>query len=62
MNVGAFTPEAFGTARPRALQTWHCTATRARVEIVRRDFAGAAVFTYARDEFLVDGALPAPAV
>jgi hypothetical protein len=62
VNVGVFTPRAFGAARPRGLETWHCTATRQRVEIVRQDFSGRTAFTYAREVFLVDGRLPAPAL
>jgi hypothetical protein len=61
-NIGVFTPAAFGDARPRGLETWHCTATRHRVEIVRRDFSKTIAFAFPREEFLVDGRLPAPAV
>jgi hypothetical protein len=61
-NVAIFTPSAFGAARPRSVETWHCTANRQRVEVVRRDFFGDQSFTFARDEFLVDGRLPAPAL
>jgi hypothetical protein len=61
VNVGVFTPQAFAGARPRAFETWHCTATRQRVEVVKRDFVDAVAFTFDRDEFLVDGALPSPA-
>jgi hypothetical protein len=62
VNVGIFTPTVFGAARPRDFEAWHCTATRQRVECVRRDFFDATVFTFPRDDFLVDGRLPAPAV
>lgn len=62
VNVGVFAPEAFGNAKPRGLDTWHCTTTRDRVEIVRRDYFQASAFTFARSEFLVDGTLPAPAL
>lgn len=61
-NIGVFTPRAFGAARPRGLETWHCTASRARVEVVRRDFFEAVAFSFPREEFLVGGALPAPAL
>lgn len=60
-NVGVFLPAAFGAARPRLLETWHCTASRALVEIVRRDFFEIVAFTFSREEFLVDGQLPLPA-
>jgi hypothetical protein len=61
-NVGIFTPAVFGVARPRALETWHCTAERQRVEVVRRDFFDERSFTFLREEFLVGGRLPVPAV
>jgi hypothetical protein len=61
VNVGAFTPAVFGAARPRGFETWHCTATRRRVEIVRRDFSETTAFVFPRDEFLVRGRLPVPA-
>jgi len=62
VNVGAFAPIVFGSAKPRGLETWHCTATRARVELVKRDYFGRETFVYARERFLVKGVLPAPAV
>ena len=60
-NVGIFTPAAFGAARPRSFETWHCTASQERVEVVRRDFFEERSFTFPRGEFLVGGRLPAPA-
>lgn len=62
VNVGLFTPVAFGAARPRDFEAWHCTTTRRRIECVRYDFFDTAVFTFPREDFLVDGRLPAPAV
>ena len=61
VNVGAFTPEVFGRAKPRDIETWHCTATRALVEVAKRDYFGHEVHAFTRAMFLVDGALPAPA-
>lgn len=61
-NVAAFTPAAFGKARPRDLETWHCVATRAAVELAKRDYFGRAVLSFPREIFLVDGTLPAPAL
>ncbi|MBA3890170.1 MAG: RES family NAD+ phosphorylase [Gemmatimonadaceae bacterium] len=58
-NVGAFTPSVFGRARPRELQTWQCTASRARVEFAKRDYFGREEYGFVRDDFLVDGRLPA---
>jgi len=62
VNVGVFAPAAFGTAVPRDFETWHCTATRERVEFVRQDFFSRLVFIFGRERFLVDGRLPAPAL
>lgn len=59
--VGAFSPTVFGRAVPRELQTWHCTATRQLVDFTKRDYFGRGVHAFARELFLVDGALPAPA-
>lgn len=60
-NVGVFTPAAFARKRPRRLETWHCAASRVRVDFVRRDYFDRAAHTFGRDAFLVDGVLPTPA-
>lgn len=62
VNVGVFAPSAFGRAKPRDLQTWHCTATRNGVELAKRDYFGREVHAFPRAGFLVDGRLPDPAV
>lgn len=62
VNVGAFTPAVFGAAKPRGLETWHCTATRSRVELASRDYFARDTFVFPREEFLVGGVLPSPAV
>lgn len=62
VNVGLFTPRVFGAARPRGFEAWHCTATKRQVECARRDFFASTAFTFPREDFLVDGRLPAPAV
>jgi hypothetical protein len=61
-NVGAFTPDVFGRAKPRDLETWQCTATREMVEVAKRDYFGRELFAFEREAFLVAGKLPAPAV
>ena len=61
-NVGAFTAEVFGRAKPRDLETWQCVATREMVELAKRDYFGREVHTFARESFLVAEKLPAPAV
>ena len=62
VNVGAFTPAVFGRHRPRAFETWHCTATQQLVELVKHDYFGGAVHSFSRASFLVEGVLPAPAL
>jgi hypothetical protein len=63
VNVGAFTHTVFGTsAKPRAFETWHCTAERDRVELTRGDFSKRETFSFPRTQFLVSGALPSPAL
>jgi hypothetical protein len=59
-NIGAFDPHVFGRRQPRELQTWHCTASRVRVEVVRRDYFRRSSLTFDRAQFLVNGVLPAP--
>lgn len=62
VNVAAYDVVVFGRRRPHSLQTWHCTATRQRVELMRRDYFGRASCAFDRAQFEVGGRLPAPAV
>lgn len=62
VSVGAFTPAVFGGARPKGLETWQCTATRESIDLLKRDYFGSGAHAFARDEFLVKGALPTPAL
>ena len=61
-NVGLLTPAVFTSRRPRALQTWHSTSSRHAVEFTRRDYFERQTFRFPREEFVVVGALPHPAV
>lgn len=61
-NVGVFSPGAIAAVRPRRLETWLCVATRETVEIARKDFFRDEVFAFPREDFLVAGELPAPAL
>lgn len=61
VNVAVFAPAAFGRRRPHGFETWHSIATRARVEMRSRGYFAREVHAYAREEFLVEGRLPAPA-
>lgn len=62
VNVGAFSPAVFGRTKPRAFETWHCVASRDRVELSKRDYFARGSITFDRRRFLVDGALPMPAL
>ena len=62
VNVGLFTPRAFAARRPRTLETWYCVATPEAVELSRRDLFRHQVLRFPREQFLVDGELPAPAL
>ena len=62
INVAAFTPAVFGSSKPRIFETWHCVATREQVELAKRDYFSRDSFTFDRAAFLVNGALPAPAL
>ncbi|MEO8621407.1 MAG: RES family NAD+ phosphorylase [bacterium] len=61
-NIGAFSPAVFGSAKPHRFETWHCTATRERVEVTRGDYSTRETFVFLRDQFVVGGVLPAPAL
>lgn len=60
VNVAAFTPAVFGKGQPKSFETWHCTASARTVELVRHLHSDTLV--YPRQQFLVDGALPSPAL
>jgi hypothetical protein len=62
VNVGVFSPAAFGRAKPRAFETWHCVASRRRVEFSKRDYLSRSSVSFERQRFLVDGVLPSPAL
>lgn len=61
VNVAAFTPSVFGTAKPRRFETWHCVASRERVELSARDYFKRNALVFQRETFMVSGALPFPA-
>ena len=62
VNIGAFVPAVFGSAKPHGFETWHCTATRERVELATSDYVKRETFAFPREQFLVGDALPAPAL
>jgi len=62
VNVGAFTAAVFGKSKPQGFETWHSTATKERVELTKGDYFERDSFSFPREQFLVDGLLPAPAL
>jgi len=62
INVAAFVPSVFGKSKPKALETWHCSASREAVDVAQGDYFVRRRFEYRRDQFLVKGVLPAPAL
>ena len=62
VNVGAFVASVFGSGKPKAFETWHCTASRDRVEFTQADYFKRDKFLFARSQFLIKQSLPAPAL
>ncbi len=62
INFGAFAPTVFGTAKPKSFETWHCSASRERVEVMQADYFKREKFAFPRSQFLVRGELPSPAI
>jgi hypothetical protein len=60
-NVALFAP-AFARRQPSALSAWTCTATRQRVEISKKDVFHRQRLAFDRNQFLVGGVLPKPAL
>ncbi len=62
-NIALFTPSAFALKKPLgAAQTWHCTTTQSGVSWIYEDVSGLTRYEFSRNDFLVDGVLPGPAV
>lgn len=62
VNLGILSPRAFAARRPAAPQSWHCVVTREAVELVKKDVFRHETYRFPREDFEVDGELPAPAV
>jgi RES domain-containing protein len=62
INVAAFVPSVFGKSKPKSLATWHCSASREQVDVTQGDYFIRSRFTFPREQFLVRGVLPAPAL
>jgi len=61
-NLGMFTATAFARKQPYDFCNWLCVVTASEVELSQKDFLERRRFHFPREQFEVDGALPAPAV
>jgi len=62
INIGVFVPSVFGNAKPKSFETWHCAASRERVDITQADYFHRDRYAFPRSQFLVRAVLPAPAL
>jgi hypothetical protein len=62
IGFAVFVPTVFGNAKPRSFETWYCAASRERVEITQADYFKRDSCAFPREQFLVQGVLPAPAL
>lgn len=62
VNIGVFSASAFKRSKPRDFETWHCVASRARVELSKRDYFARGAIAFSREQFLLDEQLPTPAL
>ena len=62
VNIAVMDAAAFARRKPHALEAWHCIASRARVEMRKRDYLKRVSFAFESAAFLVDGRLPVPAL
>jgi hypothetical protein len=62
VNVAVLAAVAFARSQPDRLESWHCVATQAHVEFMRRDYFQRSTHLFPRTDFLVRGLLPAPAL
>jgi hypothetical protein len=61
-NVGLFSARAFAERKPSAVETWWCRVERERVEFAKKSHFRRDSMAFSREEFLVRGRLPSPAV
>ena len=62
VGVALFDAAAFARSKPHAFDAWHCVASRARVEMRKRDYLKRVSFAFERERFLVGDVLPTPAL
>lgn len=59
-NIGLFAPEALASTKPTGLENWLCETSADRVRFLARE--GHVLHEFPLATFVIDGALPAPAV
>ena len=62
VGVAVLDAAAFGRSKPHGFEAWYCIASRARVEVRKRDWFERRALSFEREVFLVNGALPTPAL
>jgi len=62
VNVAAFAPSVFGKSKPKSFETWYCAASRERIDLTQGDYFKRRSFAFLRAQFLVNDALPSPAI
>jgi len=61
-NLGVFSARAFSERKPNGIESWFCRVERARVEFSEKSLFARRSLAFSREEFLVRGRLPSPAV
>jgi hypothetical protein len=61
INIGLFSPAAFAAKKPKQRQSWFGVADLDSVEFTRKDGAKGGAYRLLRQQYEVDGRLPAPA-
>lgn len=61
LNIAVLTPRAFTSTRPYNFMTWHSFCTSTEAEFSLETYMKKTHLKFSREEFLVEGKLPAPA-
>ena len=62
INLGIFSSSVFASRFPTGFRTWRCVTTKAKVEISGKDYLQRVRYQFPREDFEVQGKLPAPAL
>jgi hypothetical protein len=61
-NLGIFSARAFAESKPSGIESWFCRVEHARVEFSEKSLFERRSLAFSREQFLVRGRLPSPAV